>query len=49
VDLENWGVGGLPDDVVIVAELPHTATGKVLKSKLRDRHGLGARDNEDAD
>jgi len=26
----------LPDDVVSVAELPHTATGKLLKSKLRD-------------
>jgi acyl-CoA synthetase (AMP-forming)/AMP-acid ligase II len=26
----------LPDDVVIVDELPHTATGKVLKSKLRE-------------
>jgi acyl-CoA synthetase (AMP-forming)/AMP-acid ligase II len=26
----------LPDDVVIVDELPHTATGKVMKSKLRE-------------
>jgi len=25
----------LPDDVVIVDELPHTATGKLMKSKLR--------------
>jgi acyl-CoA synthetase (AMP-forming)/AMP-acid ligase II len=26
----------LPDDVVLVGELPHTATGKVLKIKLRE-------------
>lgn len=26
----------LPDDVVFVQELPHTATGKLLKTKLRD-------------
>jgi fatty-acyl-CoA synthase len=26
----------LPDDVVFVAELPHTATGKLLKTKLRE-------------
>jgi fatty-acyl-CoA synthase len=26
----------LPDDVVFVGELPHTATGKLLKMKLRD-------------
>ncbi len=28
----------LPDDVVVVAELPHTATGKVLKTKLRQEY-----------
>ena len=27
----------LPDDVVIVDELPHTATGKLLKTKLREQ------------
>jgi fatty-acyl-CoA synthase len=27
----------LPDDVVTVAELPHTATGKILKTALRER------------
>lgn len=27
----------LPDDVVFVPELPHTATGKLLKTKLRDQ------------
>jgi fatty-acyl-CoA synthase len=27
----------LPDDVVFVAELPHTSTGKLLKSELRSR------------
>ena len=26
----------LPDDVVFVTDLPHTATGKLLKTKLRD-------------
>jgi fatty-acyl-CoA synthase len=28
----------LPDDVVFVDELPHTATGKVLKTRLRERY-----------
>jgi fatty-acyl-CoA synthase len=35
----------LPDDVVFVAEIPHTATGKILKTKLREMfkdHQLGA-------
>jgi fatty-acyl-CoA synthase len=27
----------IPDDVVLVAEIPHTATGKILKTALRDR------------
>ncbi|HEY0838459.1 MAG TPA: 3-(methylthio)propionyl-CoA ligase [Azospirillum sp.] len=27
----------LPDDVVVVEELPHTATGKLLKTALRDK------------
>jgi len=27
----------LPDDVALVAELPHTATGKLLKTKLREQ------------
>ncbi|MFT0141495.1 long-chain-fatty-acid--CoA ligase [Alcanivoracaceae bacterium MT1] len=27
----------LPDDIVFVDELPHTATGKLLKTKLRDQ------------
>jgi acyl-CoA synthetase (AMP-forming)/AMP-acid ligase II len=27
----------LPDDVVFVTELPHTATGKLLKVKLREQ------------
>jgi len=34
----------LPDDVVFVAELPHTATGKLQKRTLREswaRHYLG--------
>jgi acyl-CoA synthetase (AMP-forming)/AMP-acid ligase II len=26
----------MPDDVVFVNELPHTATGKLLKTKLRE-------------
>ncbi len=28
----------LPDDVVLASELPHTATGKVLKTKLREMY-----------
>jgi len=28
----------IPDDVVFVSELPHTATGKILKTKLRDSY-----------
>jgi fatty-acyl-CoA synthase len=28
----------LPDDVVVVDDLPHTATGKLLKTELRDRY-----------
>jgi fatty-acyl-CoA synthase len=27
----------LPDDVVVVAEIPHTATGKIQKTALRDQ------------
>jgi fatty-acyl-CoA synthase len=27
----------LPDEVVVVAELPHTATGKISKMALRER------------
>ena len=27
----------IPDDVVFVAELPHTATGKLQKLKLREQ------------
>ena len=26
----------LPDDVVVVPELPHTATGKLMKTRLRE-------------
>jgi fatty-acyl-CoA synthase len=26
----------IPDDVVFLDQLPHTATGKLLKTKLRD-------------
>lgn len=29
----------VPDAVLIVAELPHTATGKLLKTALRERYG----------
>jgi fatty-acyl-CoA synthase len=28
----------LPDDVVFVDALPHTATGKLLKTKLREQY-----------
>jgi fatty-acyl-CoA synthase len=27
----------MPDDVVVVEEIPHTATGKILKMKLREQ------------
>jgi fatty-acyl-CoA synthase len=27
----------VPDDVVFVDEIPHTATGKILKTKLREQ------------
>jgi fatty-acyl-CoA synthase len=27
----------MPDDVVFVAEIPHTATGKILKTVLREQ------------
>jgi fatty-acyl-CoA synthase len=29
----------MPDDVVVVEEIPHTATGKILKTKLREQFG----------
>ena len=29
----------IPDDVVFVAEIPHTATGKIQKLKLREQYG----------
>lgn len=29
----------VPDDVIFVDELPHTATGKLLKTKLREEYG----------
>ena len=32
--IANWW---LPDDVVFVREIPHTATGKILKMALRDQ------------
>jgi fatty-acyl-CoA synthase len=32
----------MPDEVVFVEELPHTATGKVSKKTLRERYASGA-------
>ena len=29
----------MPDDVLFVEQLPHTATGKLLKTKLREEFG----------
>ncbi|MBO0735608.1 MAG: long-chain-fatty-acid--CoA ligase [Alphaproteobacteria bacterium] len=29
----------LPDDVVVIGEMPHTATGKVMKTRLREMFG----------
>ena len=31
----NWW---MPDDVVFVDNIPHTATGKILKTELRERY-----------
>jgi fatty-acyl-CoA synthase len=36
----------LPDDVVIVDELPHTATGKVMKTRLRELYGAHTPPNQ---
>ena len=33
--LANWW---LPDEILFVDELPHTATGKILKTKLREQY-----------
>jgi fatty-acyl-CoA synthase len=30
----NWW---MPDDIVFVEEIPHTATGKILKTALREQ------------
>jgi fatty-acyl-CoA synthase len=32
--IANWWI---PDDVVFVEEIPHTATGKIQKSVLREQ------------
>jgi fatty-acyl-CoA synthase len=32
--IANWW---MPDDVVFVPEIPHTATGKILKTALREQ------------
>jgi len=29
----------MPDDVIFTDEIPHTATGKIQKTVLRERHG----------
>ena len=29
----------MPDDVVIVQSIPHSATGKILKTRLREKYG----------
>ena len=36
----------LPDDVVIVDELPHTATGKVMKTRLRELYAAHTPPNQ---
>jgi len=33
---ENFPRWMLPEDVVVIDELPHTATGKVMKTRLRE-------------
>jgi fatty-acyl-CoA synthase len=32
----------LPDEVIVVSELPHTATGKISKRTLRERYAQAA-------
>jgi len=32
----NWW---MPDEVLFIDEIPHTATGKILKTKLREQFG----------
>jgi fatty-acyl-CoA synthase len=29
----------MPEDVIFIAEIPHTATGKIQKTTLRERYG----------
>jgi fatty-acyl-CoA synthase len=29
----------MPEDVIFVEEIPHTATGKIQKTTLRERYG----------
>ncbi len=36
----------LPDDVVVVDELPHTATGKVMKTRLRELYAVHTPPNQ---
>jgi fatty-acyl-CoA synthase len=31
----------LPDEVACIEELPHTATGKIMKTRLREMFGDG--------
>ena len=33
----------LPDDVLVVDELPHTATGKIMKTRLRELYATATR------
>lgn len=42
-DMRNWLDGKIanwwkPDEIVFVEEIPHTATGKILKTELRERY-----------
>ena len=39
----------LPEDVVVIAELPHTATGKVMKTRLRELYSNHRSPNAGAD
>jgi acyl-CoA synthetase (AMP-forming)/AMP-acid ligase II len=38
----------MPDDVLFVRDLPHTATGKISKKTLRERHAAGRLETIDA-
>ena len=43
---QNFAPWQVPDEFVVVAELPHTSTGKLQKSKLREEFNDGRWDTD---